>query len=562
MKRRSAGFRAAGLVAVLFAAAAAGAQPAPVRDETAAGLQAKIAAAGVSNRLVCKGELVCGIAELPRFYAGRAYKPAWVAEGSLSDAADELIQAVAEAEADGLRPDDYHFGSLKRLAAELRSRSASGGPIETGDLVDLDFLLTDAFLLLASHLLAGRVNPESLHAEWGVTPPAGVDLAGILKRGLDSGSVAGELNGMRPAHPGYAALKNELRRHREMRPQGGWPTFPEKASWKPGQAGETAEILRRRLESAGDLPPAGPADAGGVDDPALAEALGRYQARHGLEATRRLDPATLAVLNETLEERIRKIELNLERWRWVPRDLGVRHIWVNAPDFNLDVVEDGQAVLGMRVVVGRHYRKTPVISADMQYLVFNPDWNIPTRIAVEDILPKIRKDPGYMGREGIRVFESWAKDAGELDPAEVDWSSVTAKNFRFKLKKDPGPKNDLGRVKFMFPNKHSVYLHDTTSRRLFERGMRGFSSGCIRVEKPLELAEYVLRGAPGWSRDAVAAAIAAGERRSVTLPQKIPVHLVYFTAWADADARLQLRPDIYRRDPVLDKALSALPPRP
>jgi murein L,D-transpeptidase YcbB/YkuD len=216
----------------------------------------------------------------------------------------------------------------------------------------------------------------------------------------------------------------------------------------------------------------------------------------------------------------------------------------------------------MRVVVGRHYRRTPVFSGMLEYLVINPDWNIPGRIAVQDVLPKIRKDPAYIGREKIRVYASWSAGAPEIDPAEVDWSQVTAQNFRFKLRKEPGPRNDLGRIKFMFPNKYSVYLHDTPSRALFARGARGFSSGCIRIEKPIELAELVLRGAPGWDRPAIEAAVESGGRRALSLPEKIPVHLAYLTAWVDREGATHFRPDIYGRDPVLDKALSARPPGP
>jgi L,D-transpeptidase YcbB len=197
----------------------------------------------------------------------------------------------------------------------------------------------------------------------------------------------------------------------------------------------------------------------------------------------------------------------------------------------------------------------------MSYIVFNPDWNIPRRIAVEDILPKVRSDSNYLSREKIRVFEGWSRDAAELDPSGIDWSQVTAQNFHYRLKKDPGPRNDLGRIKFMFPNKFDVYLHDTPSKKLFERSMRGFSSGCIRVEKPLDLAEYVLKDVPGWSRSAVMAAIDVGQQRSVSLPRKIPVHLIYMTAGVDPSGRVLFFSDIYERDPALDRALNEKPPR-
>ncbi len=302
-----------------------------------------------------------------------------------------------------------------------------------------------------------------------------------------------------------------------------------------------------------------PAAAGAsATSPALEEALRRFQARHGLPAGGRLDPPSLAALNVPVHERLRQIELNLERWRWLPRDLGARHIRVNVPDYTLQVLDADQLALKMRVVVGRDYRRTPVFSSLMDRIVLNPDWNIPVRIAVEDILPKARRDPGYIARERIRVFENWSHGAAELDPAEIDWSRITPQNFRFKLKKDPGAHNDLGRFKFMFPNKFSVYLHDTTSRRLFERNARSYSSGCIRVEKPFDLAEYVLRDAPAWTSDAIRAAVASGERRTAVLPKRIPVHLLYLTAWVDGEGELQFRIDPYRMDPALDQALRDL----
>ena len=343
------------------------------------------------------------------------------------------------------------------------------------------------------------------------------------------------------------------------RPANG-PRLPENASWDRGQTGDIADLLRERLGLSGDLKQT-PGGEGADADLELFEGLRRFQARHGLDADGRMGPQTLQALNASLPERIRQIELNMERWRWLPRDLGARHIRVNVPAFDLSVIEDLQTVMSMRVVAGRHYRRTPVFSGLMDHLVINPDWNIPTRIAVQDILPKARKDPAYLSREKIRVFESWSRDAAELDPNGIDWARVTAEDFRYKLKKDPGPHNDLGRVKFLFPNKFDVYLHDTPAKRLFERSMRGFSSGCIRVEKPLDLAEYVLRSSPGWSRDAVSAAIDAGQLRTIGLGRKIPVHLIYMTASVDSEGRVLFWQDIYGRDPVLDRALQEKPPR-
>jgi murein L,D-transpeptidase YcbB/YkuD len=548
------------LFSFLAAPAADGSTALP-DDTIARKIQARIAAAQAANYLVCVGELVCGIAELPRFYAQRNYRPAWITTDDRAFAlADEMVQQLEDARYDGLAPQHYHLDSIRSLLHTAQQQVAAGRPLDADVHADLEFLLTDAFLMLGSHLRAGRVNPETLDSEWLIHLDRQGDLAQVLDRAIESRRITEALDGLRPPHPEYTALRKALKMHRTHGETADGPRLPEKSAWEKGQRGEIAERLRERLQFSGDLPQN--AEGASADaDAELFEGLRRFQERHGLEADGRMGPQTLQALNVSWEERIRQVELNLERWRWLPHDLGVRHIRVNVPQFDLAVIEDGQEVLRMRVVVGRHYRRTPVFSSYLDHLVFNPDWNIPTRIAVEDILPKARRDPAYLRREKIRVFESWSQGAAELDPDDVDWAAVTGQKFSYKFKKDPGPHNDLGRIKFLFPNKFAVYLHDTLSKRLFDRSMRGFSSGCIRIEKPIDLAEYALRDSPGWSRDAVIAAIDSGANRTVRLPHPIALHLIYMTAGVNAEGRLRFWPDIYQRDPTLDRALQKKPPR-
>jgi murein L,D-transpeptidase YcbB/YkuD len=532
----------------------------PPSDGIAAKLQSRILAAQTAGRLVCRGEVVCGVAELPRFFALRQYRPAWITAENGYALADELVQCLEDARHDGLSPSHYHLGSIRTLLETARQQAAAGRPLDTDLHADLEFLLADAFLTLGSHLWAGQVNPETLDGEWTIQIDPTADLGRVLERAIESGDIGAALDGLRPPHREYKALKAALKRYRSAGAADDWPRLPEKASWERGQAGAVAELLRERLRLSGDLPLA-PDGVGADADHELFEGLRRFQALHGLEIDGRMGPQTLQALNVPLRERARQIELNLERWRWLPHALGTRHIRVNVPQFDLTVIEEDQEALRMRVVVGRHYRRTPVFSSLMDHVVFNPDWNIPTRIAVEDILPKARKDAAYLRREKIRVFESWDRGAAELDPDRIDWTDVTGSGFPYKLKKDPGSHNDLGRVKFIFPNKFSVYLHDTRSKQLFNRSVRGFSSGCIRIEKPLELAEYALKDSPAWPRDAVIAAMESGVQRTVRLPRKIPVHLIYMTAGVDSEGRVQFWPDIYRRDPALDRALQIAPPQ-
>jgi murein L,D-transpeptidase YcbB/YkuD len=271
-------------------------------------------------------------------------------------------------------------------------------------------------------------------------------------------------------------------------------------------------------------------------------------------------PATLAALNVPVEQRIRQIRLNLERWRWLPRDFERRYLLVNIADFELDVIEDGRVRTTMRVIAGTTARRTPVFTGRMTYMELNPYWHIPPIIAKEDILPRLWKDPRYLVRENIRVFRGWAQEAPEVDPESVDWSQVTPEKFPFKLRQEPGPSNALGRIKFMFPNKFDVYLHDTPGRGLFNHNSRSFSSGCIRIEKPIELAEYLLQGQPEWNREKIVAAIHSKKTQIVWIPEPIAVHILYWTAWVDEDGTVHLRDDVYGRDTPLDEALQKGPP--
>ena len=228
---------------------------------------------------------------------------------------------------------------------------------------------------------------------------------------------------------------------------------------------------------------------------------------------------------------------------------------MNIAAFRVDVVESVETVLTMRAIVGRAYRRTPVFSDTVRYLVLNPSWNVPHSIAVNDKLPLIRQDPGYLERYGYRLYRGWGANAARVDPDTVDWSRITARNFPYRLYQEPGPHNALGRIKFMFPNRFDVYLHDTPERQLFQRTTRTFSSGCIRVERPRDLAGYLLRGAPSWTPDRIDRVLAAGTETTVSLPEPVPIHIQYWTAWAEGDGTVHFRPDIYDRDDSLDRAL-------
>jgi murein L,D-transpeptidase YcbB/YkuD len=261
------------------------------------------------------------------------------------------------------------------------------------------------------------------------------------------------------------------------------------------------------------------------------------------------------------ERRVEQLELNLERWRWLPQDLGRRHIIVNIAAFELEVVEEEAVVLAMRVVVGLPFHHTPVFSETMRYLVLNPYWYVPDSIAVQEMLPRIQHDLSYLAPQKMRVFLGRGMEALEVDPATVEWSKINPDDFPYRLIQDPGPVNALGRIKFMFPNKFNVYLHDTPARPLFDETQRDFSHGCIRIQKPIELAEYLLQKDPRWNRDALLRTLDEAVDLTVPLPEPMPVHILYWTAWADEDHTIQFRRDIYDQDAPLLEAMRAPSPK-
>jgi murein L,D-transpeptidase YcbB/YkuD len=544
-------------VAVAFTLFAPDCRAQGLADAAQEALRDRIEAAGTPLVLEVRGQRIYAAQALPTFYERRTYHPAWSDDRGPRPTAMALLETVRSADREGLRPSDYHLTAVEALLGEGADRRGRRRWTVT-ELADLDLLLTDAFLIYGSHLLSGRVNPETIDAQW-IASRRERDVAAVLERALESGRIAESLAELLPDHPGYYRLRGALARYRAIAAASGWPTVPDGAKLASGEQGPRVAALRQRLA----VTDSGVAAAGDVFDSSLEDAVRRFQRRHGLDVDGTVGPATLAALGVPVAERIRQIELNLERWRWLPQELGERYLIVNIANFELDVVEAGRAVLTMRVVAGRPYRRTPVFTDQMTYLVFNPYWHVPRNLAVQDILPQIKSDSTYLARQRIRVFRPGASgDLEEVDPTTVDWAQVTAESFDFQLRQDPGPNNALGRIKFMFPNRFNVYLHDTPTRSLFERSARDFSSGCIRIEKPIELAEYVLAGDPNWTRDRIMAAIATGSEETVRLPQPLPVHLLYWTAWADDDGTIQFRRDVYNRDARLYAELQESPPSP
>ncbi len=511
-----------------------------------------------TQNIVCAGELLCASPLIRHFYKDRSFQPAWSSdEGSLLTVYS-LMNTIYRANLEGLRSTDYHISRIKTIIEDIYSGQADKRHLDSEKLADLDLLLTDAFLLFSSHLMYGRVNPKTIHTEWMIDHKQ-KNLIKILQTAIHSNKIQETLKGLPPARPDYTRLRQELSRYRNIGKKGGWPEIQKERNIKKGDHGKRIIQLRTRLVAEGYLDK-NFKNKGELFDAALDQAVREFQGRHGLMVDGIVGPSTLAVLNVKIGDRIRQIELNMERLRWLPGDIGESYIIVNTANFGLELVDNRRQIMTMRVVVGKQYRRTPVFSSKMTYLVLNPYWYIPTSIAIKDILPKIQKENDYLTEQKIRVFQNWNYGAPEIDPEIIDWSNINKSNFIYKLRQDPGPLNALGHVKFIFPNRFNVYLHDTPARELFKESRRDFSSGCIRIEKPIQLAEYLLRHNQKWPREKILAAIDTGVRQIAPLQKPIIVHVLYWTAWIDKDRFIQFRDDIYGRDKKLDKALSERPP--
>ncbi len=510
---------------------------------------------GAVQKTVCPQAPYCNPSAVTRFYQMRKYEPAWTRDGYPLPVAERLVNAIKTADAEGLQPRDYHLERIESSLGTIRQTLARNERPDAGKILETEFLLSDAYLVYAAHLLNGRVNPETLHADEWTMYPSRFNLARHLSTALDGGDVEGSLKALQPAQQGYGRLKTALIVYRALAERGGWPAIPGDGRLEKGMKTDRVPVLRSRLKVTGDMP-ATVDHASDLFDEAVEEAVKRFQLRHGLFDDGIVGTRTLRALNVPVDRRIRQIELNLERWHWLPQNMGNPYIMVNIAGYGLEVVENEAPVLTMKIIVGTAFQKTPVFSGKMTYIEMNPFWNVPHSIATEETLGKIRKNPGFFAKENMRVFTA-GPNGEAVNPASIDWSALSENNFPYRLRQEPGPRNPLGRIKFMFPNKHSVYLHDTSDPQLFRKERREFSHGCIRIEKPMEMAEFVMRGSKEWTIEKIKAVLKTKETTVANLPTPIPVHILYFTAWGNGDGTIHFLEDIYRRDERLNRALLA-----
>ena len=485
------------------------------------------------------------------FYKKRSYRPAWSDGRGPDRQSYELAEALRAAALEGLNPNDYDVDTLE---VRIRRLDRNGVLLEAPPvpaLANLDLRLTYTYFQYANHLLNGRVSTATVDPDW-VTSPRDVDLVGNLQVATARRGIRRALLGLLPQDPAYHRLKDALVLHAGIAREGGWGVIHSGPPLRLGRVDPRVPLLRARLRASGDL---SNGDKGRSFDRALERAVRVFQMRHGLEPTGVVDAATLDALNVPVGARVRQIQLNMARRRWLPLDLGRRYVVVNVPDFTLDVMEGKRSVLHMRVVVGKRGSPTPLFSDKITYVELNPYWNIPSEIAKDEIVPLVRDDESYLEANQIKVLSGPQEDATEVAPSDVDWGKVGEEDAPYLLRQEPGPTNPLGKIKFMCPNEHDVYLHDTPAGHLFDLKERDFSHGCIRVERPMDLAEYLLRGTADGSRDRIQALIETGERKAIRLPEPVPVHILYWTAWVDDKGLVQFRDDLYEHDRRLDEAI-------
>jgi L,D-transpeptidase YcbB len=495
----------------------------------------------VGGHLEVLGEPIASRTVLPHVYENRKFAPAWESLRPV----DELLKMIDESYLEGLDPSDYHAVALHAFRATVTNLDA----VAPADRAAFDVLLTDSIIRLGYHLRFGKVDPSALDPNWNQsrTLGPGEDAAVTIQKAINAPSLREFAAKVIPRVFLYERFKAALAQYRAIEASGGWPSVPAGPTLRPGATDERVPALAARLAVTGDLPPSS-APSGTLYDETLVAAAQRFQARHGLAADGVVGAGTLAALNVPVSARIDQLRVSLERARQVFYDPESEFLVVNIAGFQLYIVRRGEIVFRTRVQVGKPFRQTPIFRAEMTYLVVNPTWTVPPTIFRNDILPAVRRDPGYLASRHIDAFDS---SGAIVDPATANWS---ARNPPYRLVQRPGPDNALGRIKFMFPNEHSVYLHDTPSRDLFDRDSRAFSSGCIRVENPFELAGQLLGSTR--ARERLDTLVAGGKTQTVFLDKPMTVMLLYWTAEVDAAGRVSFFPDVYQRDAAVIAALA------
>jgi murein L,D-transpeptidase YcbB/YkuD len=495
------------------------------------------------NRILAEGESDANeITALREFYSKRGYQPVWLISGQIAPHFNTALAFIAGAEDHGLERSYYQLDQLVQLFSEFTSENRFVLELQT----------TRSLLKFMRDLYRGRYAAIEMDSDWYIPQPD-FDAIEFLLESLDSGNFQQSLESLVSSNPNYQHLQHALAKFRDLvAHQVVWTRLPHGLLLKPGNSYAAIPLVRERIAQAYEthgLPEynltSGAEAQNDYYDNALENAVRAFQRQHGLNADGIIGSNTVEAMNRTPMEKLQQLRINLERLRWLPRNLGKRYLLVNIAGFQLTAIENGQYMFDMRIIVGREYRSTPSFHSRITHMILNPYWNVPASIARKDLLPKQQANPAYFTSQNIRVYEDYSFRANPIDPETIDWNAINT-GFPYALRQEPGRQNALGTIKFMLPNDYSIYLHDTPAKSLFNKDIRTFSSGCIRLEAPLQLADFALRGR--ISLEELKAQIDSGKTKQINLPEPLPVYIVYLTTWIDSDQNIHYSLDTYGRD--------------
>ncbi len=532
----------------------------PVPDAAAVAAQLQAIAAGGHLAALRWPDFSHDQQAVQQLYAAAQYHPVWLHQGVLTPQATAMIAAFQGSQQKGLNPEDYDASRWPQRLAALQSSRGNADVVAQADAA-----LTICAMRYLADLHSGRVNPRHFQFDMEVDHRQ-YDLAQfLLQQVVAASNVAAVLGQVEPQYAAYQRTEAALQHYLKLAAEDHSAPLPEiSKTVAPGDTYAGIPLLAQRLRLVGDLPAEAVVDtAGNHYDGTLVEAIKRFQQRHGLEPDGRIGKETLRQLNVPLQQRLLQLDDALERWRWLPPNFPQPPVVVNVPEFVLRVISaDHQVVLRMKVVVGKAVRhQTPVFTGEMKYIIFRPYWNVPLSITRAEIVPDLRRNPNYLAKKDFEVTDQSGSVVSRGPVSEAMIAEM--RSGRLLVRQRPGPANALGLVKFMFPNEYNVYLHSTPAPQLFAQSRRDFSHGCVRVEKPVELAEWLLRSRPEWTRESIEQAMQSGpDNRQVNLPQPVPVLIVYLTVIVDSAGDVHFFHDLYGHDRALNATLAKGRPYP
>lgn len=507
-------------------------------------IEQKIIAHNQGSPLAADGIELFSQIELPKFYFNRDFELAWTDEKNRND----LLESINASFDEGLSPEDYHLEKISKFLNKADYKELS-----KTNAAQVDLLMTDALILYASHLISGKVEQSKLRSKWDVDlNPRPDNVDSLLTVTLYNKKIKPALEAVKPSHYLYKLMKFHLKEYREIAKNGAWSKIPEGKTLKKGMSDKRITIIRTYLITTKDLKNTTSSNNEEFDEE-LEDAVELFQKRHNLTIDGAIGKGTIEQMNVSVEERIAMIRLNLERFRWAFHEPDNDFLMVNIAGFHVKRITNKQEVFDSRVIVGKYHKESPIFKDQMTYIEMNPTWTLPYSIATHETLPKLKKNPNYLSEKNMIIMD---RNGKVLDASKIDFNQYSVGNFPFILRQTPGPWNALGEVKFMFPNKYAVYLHDTPSRGLFNRQDRAFSHGCIRTENKWELLMSLMDDPDVWNMDKINQILKSGKTTRITLPKPVNIYIMYWTSRVDQQNLIYFMKDVYKRDGAVLKALN------